>query len=241
MVLTKAQEIDVKNISQEILKECLFDKTFMHTFASQISDIVIKNLCVEFDKVNKLINCLEIRLNNVEEENKIIISENKALLSKLNALEQQKSNDNLPGCSESATTQTRINDLEQNAKLLQLRVFNVPEERSENLNDILLTIFNKKLGINSCQIDKCYRIGPLKTNDNKKWPILVKFRSMHDRNNIFYNKKKLKGSKIVIAEELIKPRFELLKLAKEKLGKFKVWSKEGLIATEVNRKICYNT
>lgn len=239
MVLTKAQEIDVKKISQEVVKECLIDKTFMETFAYQISEIVAKNLRNEFEKINKKVDALETRINNIEEINKTLISENKELVAKLNILEEQMSKECIPGVSENSVLQSKVNNLEQNAKLLELRVFRVPESPNENLKEILVNIFYEKLGISSCQIDNCYRIGLLNQNSIKTRPIIVKFGSMSDRNNVFYNKKKLKGNKIVIAEELIKPRFELLKLAKEKFGTRNVWSKEGSIVTKLNGKKYY--
>lgn len=47
----------------------------------------------------------------------------------------------------------------------------------------------------------------------------------------------MKNTKIFIAEELTKKRYELLSLAKEKLGKTNAWSMQGKIYAKKNGKV----
>ena len=68
-------------------------------------------------------------------------------------------------------------------------------------------------------------------------PIIVKFASYRKRNTVFYNKKKLKGSNIMITENLTKKRYDLLKLSLQKLGRNSCWSKDGRILTKYEGKI----
>ena len=45
------------------------------------------------------------------------------------------------------------------------------------------------------QIVSCYRIGTTKSGSKKPRPVILKFSAEYQRNIVFYNKKKLKGSK----------------------------------------------
>ncbi|KAG5889186.1 hypothetical protein JTB14_019203 [Gonioctena quinquepunctata] len=66
--------------------------------------------------------------------------------------------------------------------------------------------------------------------------IIVKFGRISHRNMVYMNKRKLKHTKIVIIEDLIRSRYETLLLAKQKIEKEKVWTMEGVIYTKVNGK-----
>ena len=71
---------------------------------------------------------------------------------------------------------------------------------------------------------------------SKPRAVIVKFGSAFQRNQAFFNKKKLKHSKIAISEDLIKSRFDLLTFGKDKLGKENVWSMGGKIFTKYGGK-----
>lgn len=52
----------------------------------------------------------------------------------------------------------------------------------------------------------------------------------------FLIKKKLKNSKLVIVEELTLQRYQLLMLAKDKIGRDRVWTMDGNIFAKINGK-----
>ena len=65
-------------------------------------------------------------------------------------------------------------------------------------------------------------------------PIIVRFSNYRTRQNVFSEKRKLKGKSTSISENLTKKRYELYKSAMNKFGKGKVWSSDGRIMTKVN-------
>ena len=65
---------------------------------------------------------------------------------------------------------------------------------------------------------------------NKEIDLLL-FRGYDYRSEIFSNKRKLKGSGIMITENLTAQRYDLLKKCISKLGQGQVWSYDGRITT----------
>ncbi|CAG9769863.1 unnamed protein product [Ceutorhynchus assimilis] len=121
---------------------------------------------------------------------------------------------------------SKLDDVEQNMKENQLRVYGVPENTA-NVNEHLKGIFDTKLELKNIHIEYSYRIGKSSNETIKPRPVLVKFGNTFDRNQVFFNKKKFKNSSISVTEELTKKRYELLIFTKGKLGKEKVWTVGG--------------
>ena len=62
----------------------------------------------------------------------------------------------------------------------------------------------------------------------------MKFKGYDSRDEVFKSKRLLKGSNIMITENLTSKRYDLLKKCIVKLGKGKVWTSDGRITTKVN-------
>ena len=62
----------------------------------------------------------------------------------------------------------------------------------------------------------------------------MKFTNYRARSQVFYNKKQLKGKRLLITENLTKKRYELFKSAAEKLGVRNVWTSDGRVMTKIN-------
>ena len=60
-------------------------------------------------------------------------------------------------------------------------------------------------------------------------PIIIKFVSYRDRDNVYKNKKHLKGSGTVITESLTKKRYALYLAARKKFGDRNCWTTDGRI------------
>ena len=109
-----------------------------------------------------------------------------------------------------------------------LRVFGVTEEVGED-TDIICMEVGKRIGVNVevSDIDRSHRIG--KKDVGKPRPIIIKFLSYRKRNEMFRNKRQLKGSGITIREDLTKQRHLLLKECIQKYGLPNVWTMDGVI------------
>lgn len=136
----------------------------------------------------------------------------------------------------------KVDHLEQAENGRYLRVYGLAEEGRENVASLIKTkLLAEKMNIKSeVVVEGCYRLG--KKAPGKPRPIRIKFASAAMSNIVFSNKKALKGTRIVIAEELTKFRYEILKAAKEKLGRSSAWSWRGSIYVKVdgNKKIVHS-
>ena len=64
--------------------------------------------------------------------------------------------------------------------------------------------------------------------------IIIEFLRYNDRNRVFRKKKKLKGQKISITENLTKIRMDKLRETKETYGFTNVWKNDGKILFKSN-------
>ena len=127
----------------------------------------------------------------------------------------------------------KIDDLEQQSRRLSLRVYGLSEEVNEDTENKLVNIFQEKLGvpITAESIDRCHRIGVIRAASVRKTarPVLVQFTSYKIRESVYRAKAKLKGTKLVLSEDLTNTRYELLKAARLKFGNRKAWSNDGKV------------
>lgn len=130
-----------------------------------------------------------------------------------------------------------IDDLEQYTRRNNLRFYGIPEKESENTDDTIRKIVGEKLGVKIDSEDICrsHRLGPKKKNSTTRddqlrpRPIIVKFVRYNTRRLIFANKRKLKGTKITIREDLTNKKRLALQSAIKKYGNRNVWTMDGRI------------
>nr|CAI5849926.1 unnamed protein product [Callosobruchus analis] len=124
----------------------------------------------------------------------------------------------------------RYDDMEQQTGIKNLRIYKVDEMPNENLPEALIQIFNSRLGTKLVTEDivTCTRIGKRQQNTRPRG-ILVKFAKLSTRQNLYNKKKMLKGSGMVIKEDLTESRLKLMEAAIEKTSLKKVWSFNGTI------------
>ena len=144
--------------------------------------------------------------------------------------------------------QEKADDQEQRSRNQCLVFHGIEEGDKENTDDKVLHVINNTLGLGDISIDdiqRSHRIGPnqpgrqLRSSQptKKTRPIIVRFLNWRDRKKIFINKKKLKGSKIVITENLTRNRYILYKTVVEKHGVKNTWTSDGHIMAKIDGNI----
>ena len=139
-------------------------------------------------------------------------------------------------------TKQKIDDLEQESKLNNLRIVGIAEDADideENLQQKFLTIANEKLNLQAItkdDIDQCYRLG--KPNDHKPRDVIVRFNSREKRNLVFKCKRNMprEDRPIYINEDLTQSRDKLFYDARclRKTKKIHAtWTQEGNIIVKV--------
>lgn len=93
-------------------------------------------------------------------------------------------------------------------------IFGISENKLENTDLIVTALINNKLHVN-ISLDDVDQRNDTHT-DSKMHPIIVKFPSYRNRQEVFSNKRNLKGSKISIKEGLTKMRLMVYLKAVEK-------------------------
>jgi hypothetical protein len=108
----------------------------------------------------------------------------------------------------------------------------------EDTTEAAMNTFDRlKVDIDSEDIDRSHRLGPIKTNGTlderspkpKPRPIIVKFVSYAKRNLVFTNKKELKKTGKTITESLTKRRMDLLRAASANERVKTAWTTDGKV------------
>ena len=126
---------------------------------------------------------------------------------------------------------SEIDDLEQYSRRNCLVLHRVNERNDKNTNEIIIKTFSEELGvveIKEDDLDRSHRLGKPKRKDNKPRPVIVKFARYAVRREIFMNKRKLKGKRLLITESLTSSRMQLLGNVQRKYGVRNVWGKKFL-------------
>ncbi len=104
-----------------------------------------------------------------------------------------------------------VDALEQYSRRNCLLLHGVPES-SKDTTEAAIAVFNSRLdiNINNEHIDRSHRLGQPRsdTDSDRPRPIIVKFASYETRRRVFTAKRKLKGTKLVVMENLTKRRSE---------------------------------
>ena len=140
----------------------------------------------------------------------------------------------------------RQDEAEQYSRRNCLVIHHVPETRNEDVYEVVQSLFSQKLNLQVGKeyIDRAHRLNRRKAtdgSDESSRPIIVKFSHYHKREDVFRNKKMLKGSKISITESLTQDRLALLKKCKDIYGFRACWTVDGRVAVLVNDKKHYIT
>lgn len=117
-----------------------------------------------------------------------------------------------------------LEDQEQYSRRSNIRIYGVAE------------VCRQHLGVDVVErdIDVCHR---LKTGNGATGTIIVRFCRRHTINLVLSNKKRLKGTKIVIREDLTKQRVAVYRRACERFSIRSVWTSDGKIVCKVGGKL----
>ena len=130
----------------------------------------------------------------------------------------------------------QVDNMEQRNRNINLLVHGVPEEVGENTTEKCCKLINEKVvNLECADIAISHRYGPFRLKKTR--PIIVRFSTEAKKLEVYRNKKRLKGSRIVVTENLTSLRLSLYKKAMTVLGSNNVWTSEGKIFTKINNKL----
>ena len=204
-----------ETIVRDVLKELIASKEFEQTLTKCVEKAIEKHLekiIEEQERQKGTIFDLELQLDKKEEE----LNNMKTLMQGMTtSLEKLKAD---------------VNSLEQYSRRNCLRIFGVVESDGENTSELVMELARNNLQVNIEQsdIDRSHRIGRSHERGHPR-DIIVKFTSYRVRDMVIKNRKKLKGTKIVIKEDLTRANHNLLRSTITHPSVSSAWSKDGVI------------
>lgn len=183
---------------EDVILQAFKKESFMQSISKSIANIIEKQF-------NNIISKYEAEMNVCKTEIAALKNENDTLKKQ---------------CC------TKIDTLEQYSRRNNIRVFGVSESENENIEDIVSDIVANKMNINlpPNYIERCHRVGK---KSGKPRPIIINFLSYKYKREVFFAKSKLKGTKLIIKEDLTALRFAAMKDLSARFGAKSVWSRDG--------------
>ena len=173
------------------------------TTASKIDEVlsVVKTLATKFEDMTKKLASIEGSVGELREEMTKSNERYDQLNDQITALEER--NHNLE--SNLSEMERKFDDMEARSRRNNLVFHGIePQSNQESWADCEKTVkkmMSEKLGIHvaSVEIERAHRLHA--TRDQRTAPIIVKFASFKDRENVLRQKHKMKGTKCYINED----------------------------------------
>lgn len=259
---SSSSDADTPDVAKHVNKRLNFEDIEPETMESQLSTLMaeinrrfdaLQESLASKDDINKMksdfkaeidnltttfvkkIDSLEERVLKVESEREEVAAvkqTNADLFSKLNR--QGKRIDSLRAMQ---------NDAEQQSRKWNLRVYNVPESRTEEPETGAVCIrkcckiFTDMVGVpvTESDIEVAHRLGNRSPRHDRSRPIIVRFCSRKKKDEVLTSRRKLKGNekKIAIGEDLTSLNYKLLKEAKEHSATLDAWCSNGKIIAKL--------
>lgn len=211
---TRGKISDIKVVIRETIQELFSERDFLSRLADKLLEKINLPDISEIREVEAMIKTQNTEFDTlVEAQNVKIVT-------------LEKENESL---------RRRVDKAEQYSRRKQVRLIGVKETAGENLSDVIQVILRDKLKLNCVDIkpSNCFRIGKKKSEGDKPRQVMLRLTSFEDRSLIMKQRKLLKGSGIIIVEDLTKTRHHLLKAAQEAFNKTSVWTLGGNIFARV--------
>uniref|UniRef100_A0A2A4JP60 Uncharacterized protein n=1 Tax=Heliothis virescens TaxID=7102 RepID=A0A2A4JP60_HELVI len=124
-----------------------------------------------------------------------------------------------------------VDSMEMRGRRSILLLHGVPEGKDEDTAQVVVDIVKERLsmdGFTADDIKRCHRMGR-STSSSRTRPILFKLRDVTVRNNIWFDKTKMKNTGITISEFLTKSRHDLFMAARKRFGVTRCWTRDGCV------------
>ena len=179
----------------------------------------------EFAKIHKRLDETENKQLTIEIENSDLRKDNDKLNEEINGLKEQ----NKTLKRDVDTLLEKTNEQEQYSRLEAIRIHSIPEVANENWKDKVCNVLQQKLGIDikPDDITKIHQLDQLYNRPGKPRPIILRFIAHYHQRGFIENRRKLKGTGIVITEELRQINYGTLNRAYKNERIESLWSTEG--------------
>nr|CAH7743578.1 unnamed protein product [Callosobruchus chinensis] len=215
MVITREIRDEVKLSVASAITDVLTEDTFIKTIVDKVSECVAKTLKDRVASLEQKVDVIHKRVDQEKQENQVIID---ALRKEIAVLK-----------TDQMSAIKKIQLLEHESKMCNLRIFNLVEIDGENTAAVVLKLLNSKMSLNLAMDDilVCQRIGKKVAKGPRG--VLVKLKNVYTKDRVYNCKRLLKGTGVVIKEDLAEAKLKLMEAAIKKTSLRSVWSTRGNI------------
>lgn len=193
-----------------------------------MKQLIENSRCSLAEQIDKKLEILTSTLFELRTENDLLKKILEQTQNQVNSLEEESQSLRIQ-CAEQ---KEQINVLEQYSRRESIRVFGIQGDRKEETpaecEKKILHMIQNVLGlrdIDSAKISTLHRVGRVTTN--KPRPVIIKFVSRKDRDQVIKTRNRLKGSNVVITEDLTKLNVQRLNRLRQHDGVLDAWSAAG--------------
>ena len=201
-------------------------------------DTYKKDTDVEFEAIRDREKLTNVRIDDLQ-KSVVFLSEKHDEQIKINAMLQEKLaivERNQEVIKDKIKHSDKQQDaLEQYGRRNCLVIHGVAESENESTDEVFVELVNTNLGLSIKQrdLDRSHRLGKPNSNGRAR-PIIAKFARYNVRAKVFANKKKMKGSNMMLTESLTRHRVVVLNEARKRYGNNNVWTADGEIYSNDN-------
>ncbi len=200
---------------------------------------IVTKLIEKNKSMDEIISKIKVDVDEAKENEKTTKKHAENLMEELSSMKCKLYNQAEQKKIDTSKAKEKMDTLEQESKLNNLRFAGIPEEEDEILKEKILNIVKVKLNLNVIgenDIDLCYRLG--KSSVAKVRDVMVKFTSREKRNLIYRCRRTMprQDPPIFINEDLTVFRNKLFYDARCKKKSnliHSVWTQEGSIVIKV--------
>ena len=230
-ILEKLESLVTMTYIEEKFKEVVNK----HQLQAELNSLkeTIKNEI--YERVNEDIEKIRSEVHDVD----VLVQVCKKNIQSLNGRADKQDENHITSRLNFMRVQKRCEELENYSRRNSVRIFGIPDKDTETVEDcaekvIKLLQTNLELKVDIEHIDIAHRMGTYQKGRSRT--IIVKFVSKRVKNMVIFNRRKLKGSQVVIIEDVSKDTQELMKEALKKDETEKSWTKDGTIYALLKNK-----
>jgi outer membrane murein-binding lipoprotein Lpp len=231
-VLEKISGVEKRQKAIDKKIELLVTKDFIEKLLEEKITNIKQEISSEvYNKVSEDIDTVKADLHQLRVELKTCREECSEIKDRLDKQATDVVNLNL----ENKKLQVKNEQLEQYSRRNSVRIFGIAEktdnlDEGEDTIDKVIQLIDGHLGLANIRrehIDVAHRVGPIVENNPR--PIIVKFISRQHRTEVLGNRKKLKGKKMIIVEDLTQNNQLLWKDTSKHTDVESAWTLDGTV------------
>ena len=179
-----------------IMAETLSENRLLALLADMKNEIVRE----VNDSFTKHTQALELRILDLENENIQLKQDNVQLIQQIKNVETEYAKI----CQVAQTAKAHAVENEQYSRKSNIKIIGLNESKQENQKQLVLDLLKEKMDVNLREkdIDVAHRVGIYKKNNKYPRAMIVRFVRRDHKMLVMKNRKKLKGQKYVVVDDL---------------------------------------